>query len=168
MKPLRASSPSRPLRWILRRTFALGASVLLCGVLGGCEKERPVPPSQATPEPRAPAQVEGANFELVVLNASPERRAVDIQVHLDGRLEVDQTFSSEGDPLIQGPPPHRRFQFRLAPGPHTLEATSRAGGATLERRFDLTDRHWALLGYAYGTGPHTFAWQLQATPILFE
>ncbi len=127
-----------------------------------------MPPSQATPEQRPPAQVEGANFELVVLNASPERRAVDIQVYLDGRLEVDQTFSSEGDLLIQGIPPHQRFQFRLAPGLHTLKDTSRAGGATLERRFEVTERHWALLGYAYGTGPHTFAWQLQATPILFE
>ena len=159
---------SRPLPWLRHRLFALGAGVVLGGVLGGCKKERPVPPTQAPAERSAPAQVEGANFELVVLNASPEQRVVDIQVHLDGRLEVDETFSSEGDPLIQGPPPHRRFQFRLTPGSHTLKATSRAGGATLERRFEVTERHWALLGYAYGTAPGTFAWQLQATPLLFE
>lgn len=126
-----------------------------------------MPPAPVSPQAPAPAQLEGANFELVVLNASPELRAVDIQVQLDGRPAVDETFSSEGNPLVQGIPPHRRFQFKLAPGPHTLKATSRAGGATLERRFEVTDRHWALLGYAYGT-PHAFAWQLQSTPLLFE
>jgi hypothetical protein len=154
MEPLRVPPPSRP-----RRTLSACAAVVLCGLLGGCKKERPVSPS--------PAQAEGASFELVVLNASRERPSVDIQVLIDGKLEVDQTFSSEPDPLVQGIPPHRRFQLELTPGLHTLKATSRAGGTTLEQRFEVTGRTWALLGYAY-EAPHRFAWQLQRTPILFQ
>ncbi len=119
-----------------------------------------------------------ANFVLLVLNASQKTRSVDIQVRIDGKLAVDEPFSNEvSDPLMLSIPPHRVFRFRLAPGPHTLAASTTVGKASVDERFELTpdaDKRWALLGYDYWSGsapqppPGQFEFHVQDKPIYFE
>lgn len=116
------------------------------------------------------------NFELIVLNASQHHKPLDIQVHIDGRLAVDEAFSSEAPASspIMGIPPHKRFQFQLTPGSHSLRATSKTAATSREERFDIADKHWALVGYDYwsdgGTrpAPGQFEFQIQSTPIRFQ
>ena len=117
-----------------------------------------------------------ANFVLIVLSASQTVRNVDIQVHIDGKRVVDEAFSSEAKEAPRlSIPPHKAFQFRLAPGTHTLTASTTAGKASLEERFELTaDKRWALLGYESSSGTASqppsgrFTLTLQDTPIYFQ
>jgi hypothetical protein len=157
-------------RWAQRLTRELVRVAAAAVVLTGCP-ERAVP-TRAKPQTE---EVENANFVLYVLNSSRKSKDVDIQVFVDGKLEVDKSFSSEPQgPVLIHLPPHEVFRFRLAPGSHTLKASSSAGAATLEQHFEIKDKHWALIGYEYwaGTGhpppPGQFEFTIQETPIRFQ
>jgi hypothetical protein len=115
-----------------------------------------------------------ANFVLFVLNSSQSSRNVGIQVHIDGKLEIDETFSSEKGKPNSSIARHKVFYFRLPPGTHTLKASLASGGSTLEERVELNGKRWALLMYGDESTPpsqpppHPFKMTIQDTPIYFE
>lgn len=120
-----------------------------------------------------PTPVESANFVLHILNASQERRSIDIKIYIDGELEIDGIFSSE-TPIPLGIPPRKTFRLQLEQGTHTIKAVSTGGEADLEVQFEIINHHWAILGYEYwsGTGPEPmprqFEFFIQDEPIYFQ
>jgi len=145
--------------------------MLALGLLGACRKEAaPVAPLEASrPEPP------DANLVLFVVNANQSSPKVDIQVHIDGKLEINGTFSSEKEEPPTGIARHKVFHFRLSPGTHTLKAALASGGSSLEERVELHNaKRWALLMYgdesipAAQSAPASFKFTIQDTPIYFE
>lgn len=82
-------------------------------------------------------------FTLYVSNQSFELPQVDLEIRIDGQLAVTGDFPVEGQHSFFP------FDFELAPGPHQLRVTSRAGGVTLEETFELDARKWGNLFFWY-------------------
>ncbi len=85
-----------------------------------------------------------ANCILLVSNQSSHVDPVDIKVSMDGAVAVDKNFSVDG----KFPQPNwKRFKFWLPRGTHKLSVTSVKGKATLEKEFEIKEKHWAALTY---------------------
>lgn len=107
------------------------------------------------------------NFVLSVSNQSFEIDSVDIIVTIDGQPVIDEDFAVEDQHNW------KQFTFRLDPGRHTLTARSQRGGAELERTFEVTGEHWAVINYWYSDGtngtqqPKELKFDIQDEPIGF-
>lgn len=79
------------------------------------------------------------NFTLYVSNQSFEHPAIDIRVHIDGKLVVADEFEVEDQ--------HTWVAFRLAlrTGTHVIRAE--ASDAELRRTFRVKGKRWAVLDY---------------------
>lgn len=140
-----------------------------------------IPSHPASPSSPTPVATEEAMHDtsLVIhlLNASRTRSPVDIQLFLDGELVADEQLVSghllpaeEPMPSIT---PHLTYDFPLERGSHSLRALSRAGEAIFDTTVEISGRHWALLGYEYGTAEEgeqekRFTFIFQSEPILFQ
>jgi hypothetical protein len=144
--------------------------MLALGLLGACRKES----APAAPFDAGRPEMPDANFVLFVINASQSSRNVDIQVHIDGKLQINETFSSEQEEPKISISRHKVFYFRLPPGTHTLKASLASGGGILEERVELNGKRWALLMYGDESAPPSqpppqpFKLTIQDTPIYFE
>lgn len=115
---------------------------------------------------------EAASSEVMlhVSNQSFEDDEVDIIVTLDGEPIVDREFDV-GNQHNWIP-----FRIRLAPGEHTLEASS-STGATISTEFEAADSsiRYAVLDYWYyppddngsNAMPRSFSFMIQDDPIGF-
>lgn len=120
----------------------------------------------------APHQVlplsEDPNLTLHVSNQSFAISPVDVRITIDGQL------AATGDFEVEGQHSWTTFRFRLAPGPHTLVATTAAGDARLEEVIDVSAARFAALDYwyypasHYAPTPRHFSLFVSADPILFE
>lgn len=155
--------------------IGLVSSVLLIGVIAVlvlASSQKDSDSSVASPTYTEPRQDSDVNFVLHVLSSS-KVDSIDIKVYIDGRLEIDDNFESEGSSLISIIP-HKTFRFQLERGTHVIKAVSNAGEATLEEPFEIVDEHWAIVGYEYwsGTGsetpPKQFEFVFQDDPIRFQ
>lgn len=139
--------------------------IAVIAIMAGCSAGNH--PGQGA-EPVFPQDPNG-NLVLYVSNQSYAITPVDITVHIDGKMAIQNDFDVGGQ--------HRWVQhvFRVTPGEHTLKVVSRKGKASLETRFDLKDKHWAVVYYGYypkatgGTGPtpKSFSFQIEDKPIGF-
>jgi hypothetical protein len=133
----------------------------------------PSPTVTTPPSAEPPAeQNESFAFELIVLNTSATMQSVDIKVYIDGELVVEDVFINGSD---MGIAYHKRYPLQLAEGAHTIEAISEIGEALLEAQFQVTQEHWAMLGYEFSPGygypvtpPKHFGFAFQNEPIMFE
>ncbi|KPJ97877.1 MAG: hypothetical protein AMK71_12315 [Nitrospira bacterium SG8_35_4] len=82
-----------------------------------------------------------SNFTLIVSNMCSTNCPVDIKIHIDGELVVDDTFETG---LQNGWKP---FHFKLAGGKHSIKAKSVKGKATLMQEFEIRKDHWASMEY---------------------
>lgn len=111
---------------------------------------------------------EAANFSLYVSNQSFAIDPVDIEILIDGEPAVT------GDFFVEGQHNWHKFHFELAPGEHTLTAKSVTGDVDLERTFEVTDRHWAVVDFWYYPDSHyeptppSLSFHIQDEPIYFQ
>ncbi len=116
------------------------------------------------------AQDPNGNFILFVANQSFDEDPVDITVHIDGKKAIAADFYVENQ--------HNwiRHQFNLSPGQHKLTVKSKKGEASLDKEFDITEKHWAVIDYWYypeqrggaGPTPRQFSFMIQDRPIGFQ
>lgn len=144
--------------------------MLILGLLGACRKET----ASATSLDAGGAGISDANFVLFVLNASRSSRNVGIRVYIDGKLEIDEVFSSEQEEPNSSIARHKAFYFRLPSGTHILKASLASGEGGLEERIEFNGKRWALLMYGDESAPpsqpppHPFKLIIRDTPIYFE
>jgi hypothetical protein len=113
-------------------------------------------------------QTPDGNVVLYVSNQSSALTPVDVKVTIDGRAAVDESFDQAGGHNW------KKFVFALAKGPHELKVVSVKGEAALTQKFEVKDKHWAVLDYwhdpraAGGAGAKKqFTFRIQDTPIYF-
>lgn len=114
------------------------------------------------------------NFTLYVSNQSFDENPVDITIHIDGKKAVERDFDVKGKRTAQ----HNwiKHRFSLSPGKHRITAKSKKGKASLEKEFEIEDKHWAVIDYWWyptirgGSGPtaRKFTFMIQNSPIGFE
>ena len=110
------------------------------------------------------------NFVLYVSNQSFDEDPVDITVHIDGKKAVEADFH------VGNQHSWIKHRFNLPPGRHRLAAKSRTGKASLDKVFDISDKHWAVIDYWYypklrggsGPTPRKFSFLIQDSPIGFD
>ena len=136
----------------------LVAALGLAGCGGAAGETSPV--AQGRP---ALEQAKDGNFTLYVSNQSFERDNVDITVLIDGRAAVAADFAV-GDQ-------HNwiEFRFRLEDGQHALRVDSLDGDATLERRFVVKGKRWAIVDYwcCDDVSDPRFTFRVSSQPIAF-
>ena len=128
------------------------------------------PPEKTQTLPQHPT----GNFVLYVSNQSFDVNPVDITVHIDGKKAIEGDFDVKGKRIAQ----HNwiMHRFNLAPGRHRLTAKSKKGEASLQKEFEITDKHWAVIDYWYyptlrggaGPTPRHFSFSVQDKPIGFQ
>ena len=152
------ANPAQPVLATGAKTTAPGASE--------------VSPARA-PQPYVPEPVEAPPpahdgdppLTLLVSNQSASVREVDIQVRIDGRRLVDDTFSLDMGHTV------KRYTFQLAKGPHELRATADGGAAHYEGSIDMQAERWGALFFwrspksGAGEQPPAFTFELQDSPI---
>jgi hypothetical protein len=160
----------------IRRSFIVVAviNVVVAGLLSvSCRPTQEAVPT-TVPILKPTEGVEPPNFILHVLNVSQKRESIDIVIYIDGDLEISDTFDSGGSDLIISIPPRKTYRFRLTEGVHTIKAVSAIGEASLEEQFEISDTHWAILGYEYFSGfgsetpPKHFQFFITDEPIYFQ
>lgn len=107
----------------------------------GC-KDKPLPP------PESKLLDPNGSFTLYVSNQSFAIRPVDIQVEIDGEVVVREYF------YVGDQHNWKAFKVSLSPGQHQLKASSVKGNTELSTEFDVTDEHWAVVGYWYYPKSH--------------
>ena len=111
---------------------------------------------------------ENGNFTLYVSNQSFAISDVDIQIKIDGKIVVSRYFNVGNQHNWKG------FTFSLAKGEHTLEAHSDQENVTLEKKFNITDEHWAVVDFWYYPSSHYeptpkhFSFNIKDEPIYFD
>ncbi|MCK9555939.1 hypothetical protein M0R36_09035 [bacterium] len=115
-----------------------------------------------------------ANFILYISNQSFDVNPVDIKIYIDGKLVVNQDFDVTGNRV----PQHnwQKFEFNLSIGSHRLFVSSKKGDATLEKEFEISKKHWAVVDYWYypkvtggaGPTPKSFSFHIQDEQIRFK
>ncbi|MDH4240726.1 MAG: hypothetical protein OEW48_14295 [Phycisphaerae bacterium] len=134
--------------------------------MGGCDgKTRDVNPVEDILE-----QDEKGNFTLYVSNQSFAISPVDITIHIDGKKAVDRKFDVGNQHNWIG------HSFSLSKGEHKLVAVSKKGSARFEGKFEIKDKHWAVIDYCYypdtsrgsGPTPKKFSFNIQDKPIYFQ
>lgn len=114
------------------------------------------------------------NFILYVSNQSFDENPVDITVHIDGKKAIEGDFDVTGKRIAQ----HNwiMHRFDLAPGRHRLSVKSKKGKASLDKEFEISDKHWAVIDYWYyptlrggaGPTPRHLSFMIQDSPIGFQ
>jgi diguanylate cyclase (GGDEF)-like protein len=89
----------------------------------------------------ARSENKNSNFTLIVSNMCSTNGPVDMKIHIDGELAVDDTF----DTGLQNA--WKPFHFKLAAGKHDIKAKSVKGRATLIQEFEIKKDHWASIEY---------------------
>lgn len=110
------------------------------------------------------------NLILYVANQSFDEDPVDITVWIDGVKAVESDF------YVKDQHNWIMHRFNLAPGRHKLTVKSKKGQASLEKEFEIADKHWAVIDYWYypttsrgaGPTPRKFDFLIQDSPIGFE
>lgn len=145
-----------PLALLSSLSFACGGAVDLPP--GPSEPSPTSPTTPTTPAPSAPALVGsepakvtepatsapgGVPFHLVLSNQSFDTPLVDVRAFIDG-VEVVR-----GDFHVKGQHSYYTFDFKLAPGAHTVQVSSSTGLATTSRDVVLTQgqERWGLSFY---------------------
>ena len=109
-------------------------------------------------------QTTNGNFVLYVSNQSSSMSPVDITIHVDGKKAVSSEFAVGNS--------HQwvKHTFQLPPGKHKLVAVSKKGSATMEKEFDIKDKHWAVVDYWFSNSNQEgkkFSFMVRDTPIAF-
>lgn len=151
----------------VRNGLSLALLCIAAVLLPSCAEKQP---------PAAPAmpQDPNGNFILYVSNQSFAVNPVDITIAIDGESAVEADFDVAGGHV----PQHNwvRHQFALEPGTHTITAASEKGKAALEKQFEITDKHWAVIAYWYYPDnargatptPRKFSFIIKDEPIMFQ
>jgi hypothetical protein len=137
------------------------------------EKNHPQAPHQGAPEPvqaASPANPGDPRFTLLVSNQSSALPQIDIQVQIDGRPVVDETFALGSGHTV------KRYELQLARGAHELRATAHRGAASYEGSIHMQAELWGALlfwrspkeGSTASEQPPAFTFQLQDSPIRFR
>ena len=130
--------------------------------------------SEAMPISKTFIEDNNGNFILYISNQSFAVNPVDIQVFVDGKKVIDQTFDVKGKRVAQ----HNwiPFQFKASPGSYRLRVESKKGKALLKTTFEIQDKNWAVIDYwnypkvtgGAGPTPPKFTFNIQDKPIGFE
>lgn len=108
------------------------------------------------------------NFILYVSNQTFEISPVDIKILIDGRWAIQENFE------VGNQHNWKQFQFQLSKGKHLIKAESVKGEAVLEKEFEITDKHWAVLDYwvdikaARYPVPKYFTFNFTDKPVMFR
>lgn len=78
------------------------------------------------------------NFILTINSLNHRMNPVDVTVHVDDALLIDEEFSADV----------RQFEFILPKGAHKILVKSEKGQARVEKQFEITNIHWANIQYA--------------------
>lgn len=158
---------------VIKKSHILVVLILII-IIGGLviflnqrEKSPTLMTSPATELP----QDQNGNFILYVSNQSPAIDPVDIKILIDGEVVVEQEFHHGG-----GHKNWKKLQFSLSKGEYTIYAISLKGEAKLEQQFEVTDKHWAAVGYSYyplpnqtnELTPRQLNFHMQDEPIYFK
>jgi hypothetical protein len=108
-----------------------------------------------------------AKLNLLVSNQSAAISEVDIQVSIDGRRVVDDSFAAGAGHDA------KRYELPLTSGKHEIHASTRKGTAQYDGAIDLQKEHWGALFYWYQPGEpgrpdaqaKSFTFDLQDTPM---
>jgi hypothetical protein len=118
-------------------------------------------------EAAPPAKPDDPRLTLLVSNQSSTVPQVDIQVRIDGRRVVDDTFALGSGHTV------KRYEFLLSKGAHELRATAHRGAATYEGSIEMQAEVWGALffwrsakeGASASEQQPAFTFELQDTPI---
>jgi hypothetical protein len=118
-------------------------------------------------EASATGNPDDLRFTLLVSNQSSALPSVEIQVRIDGRQVVNDSFALGSGHTA------KRYELRLAEGRHELRATAQGGNAAYEGSIDMQGELWgALLFWRSPMGSSgdkeqqpAFTFDLQDTPI---
>jgi hypothetical protein len=127
----------------------------------------PQAPHQGALEPEAAPPANPARLTLLVSNQSSTVPEVDIQVRIDGRPVVDDTFA------LGSGHTSKRYELQLSKGAHELRATAHHGAATYEGSIDMQGERWGALlfwrspkeGARASEQEPAFTFDLQDSPI---
>ena len=86
---------------------------------------------------------ENANFILYVSNQSFDKSKIDISVTVDGNMIVNDKFRVKNQHYW------KIYSIRLSQGVHTLIAAADKGKYKIEKQFEITKTHWAVLDFWY-------------------
>lgn len=143
-------------------------------VLAASKKETPEKhreqPAHEPPRPTEappPASPDDPRFTLLVSNQSSVLPRVDIQLRIDGRRVVDDTFALGMGHTV------KTYEFQLTKGRHQLQATAHDGAATYQAAIDIQAELWGALLFwrspQAGAGGSeqrpAFSFQTQDSPI---
>lgn len=100
-------------------------------------------------------------FHLYVSNQSFDIDTVDIQVYIDDRQVVCDTFRVEAQHTWV------LFELMVDPGEHTIRAMGRGGDVELTEEVDIPGERWGLVQFWTEEGRTFFTYGMQDQPILF-
>jgi hypothetical protein len=125
----------------LKVPIILVLAIILCG----CVRSTKPQFTQEIDQPEA-------NFILYVSNQSLEKPEVDISVIIDEKMVVSDFF------LVKNQHYWKIYSLRLPLGNHQLSVKADNGTYKLERSFDITNKHWAVISFwctvsGMGVGP---------------
>jgi hypothetical protein len=108
--------------------------LVLAIILGGCVRSTKPQFTQETDQP-------DANFILYVSNQSFEESRVDISVIIDGKTVVSDFFPVKNHHYW------KIYSLQLPLGSHQLSVKADNGTYKLERPFEISSKHWALISF---------------------
>jgi hypothetical protein len=114
----------------LRVPIILVLAIILCGCVRSTKP-------QFTQEIDQP----DANFILYVSNQSFEKPEVDISVIIDGETVVNDLFQ------VKNKHYWKTYSLKLPLGNHQLSVKADNGTYKLERSFEITNKHWAVISF---------------------
>lgn len=99
------------------------------------------------------------NFHLRVYMDSYQYAVVpmDLKVWIDGRVAVDRNFSSSKGHYSD------QFRYTLAPGTHTIKATTRKGNSTIEQSFEMKERTFCALYFTPKSEGGPGGWEMKVS-----
>ncbi|MBD3267834.1 hypothetical protein GF373_14290 [bacterium] len=110
---------------------------------------------------------EHGNFTLFVSNQSAAITPVDITIHIDGEMVVNDYFPVKNYHF------RKKYKLDLPAGSHVIHAKTLRGGVEMEKEFHVEGKRWALVGYSYAKHtrhpyPRNLSFTIQNEPILFH
>jgi hypothetical protein len=147
---------------------ARGGSSSASSVAAASTHERaPGDKTTAPVEAASPAKSDEPRLTLLVSNQSSTLPKVDIQVLIDGRRVVDDTFALGMGHSV------KRYELHLSTGHHDLRATANGGTATYDGSIDMQGERWGALlfwrrpteGVSANEQRPAFTFDVQDSPI---
>jgi hypothetical protein len=141
----------------------IAAGIFAAALLVGCRENAG---EAAVLMPQDP----NGNFVLYLSNQSFAISPVDMAVYIDGTKAIQENFE------VKNQHHYVAYTYRLAQGSHTIRVVSSKGGATLEKTFEIKNKHWATVFYWYypdtrggsAPTPRSFTFVVKDEPIGFE